>query len=148
VPNVASMRGLMEGRARTVLAVIVVLLILGVPLAVLFASGGDGDDPRDARAIGPELRLEPSPTLPELIVYVEPATNEPERAGGARSVTLRCVDADGRLVAAQDEPWPFTDTDSGTLDPHAHMTLEPGLTDQVSSCRLVGTEPPVEGALP
>jgi hypothetical protein len=140
------MRDLMEGRARTVLTVVVVLLVVGAPLAVLLASGG-GDEP-DAKATGPELRLERSTAFPELIVYVESEANEPARAGGARSVTLRCVDADGRLVAAQDEAWPFADTDSGTLDAHAHMTLEPELIDQVRSCRLVGTEPLVEGALP
>ena len=35
----------MEGRARTVLTVIVVALVLGVPLAVLFVSGGGDDKP-------------------------------------------------------------------------------------------------------
>lgn len=139
----------MEERARTVLTVIVVLLVLGVPLAVLFASGGSGDHkPRPAEATGPELRLELSTSFPELIVYVEPAANEADRAGGARAVTLRCVDAGGRLVAAQDEAWPFADTDSNTLGPHAHVALDPDRMGQVRSCRLVGTDPPLEGALP
>jgi hypothetical protein len=137
----------MEGRARTVLVAIVVLLVVGVPVAALFASGG-GDDEPSAKPVAAGLRLERSTAFPELIVYVEPAANEPARAGGARSVTLRCVDADGQLVAAQDEAWPFSDTDSNTLDPHAHVTLDAERIGQIQSCRLVGTDPPVEGTLP
>jgi hypothetical protein len=136
----------MEGRARTVLVVIVVLLVVGVPVAVLFASGGGEDKPR--KAAEPALRLELSTSFPELVVYVEPAANDPDRAGGARSVTLRCVDAAGRLVAAQDEAWPFADTDGDTLDPHAHISLDPERMGELRSCRLVGTDPPLEGALP
>jgi len=137
----------MEGRARTVLVVIVVLLVVGVPVAALFASGGD-DEPSQPEAAEPGLRLELSTALPELIVYVEPSANEPERAGGARSVTLRCVDAGGRLVAAQDEAWPFADTDSGTLDPHAHVTVDAERMGEISGCTLVGTDPPLEGSVP
>jgi hypothetical protein len=137
----------MEQRGRTALTVIVVVLVLGVPLAFLFASGGGGDDDRP-QAAEPGLRLEGSAGSPELVVYVEAAANEPDRAGGARSVTLRCVDADGRLVAAQDEAWPFTDTDAGTLDPHTHVTLDADRMGQIRRCSLVGTEPPLEGSLP
>jgi hypothetical protein len=135
----------MEGRARTVLTVIVVVLVLGVPLAVLFASGGGDENPSEAAGAG--LRLELSTEFPELLVYVEPAANQPDRAGGARSVTLRCVDADGQLVAAQDEAWPFADTDAGTLDPHAHVTLDAERIDQIQRCSLVGTDPTLAGTL-
>src|ERR687894_742872 len=130
---------------RTVLTVIVVVLVLGVPLAFLFASGGGDDEP--SRAAEPGLRLELSTGAAELVVYVEAGANRPDRAGGARSVTLRCVDADGQLVAAQDEAWPFADTDAGTLDPHAHVPLDAGRIDQIHSCSLVGTDPPLAGTL-
>ena len=136
----------MEGRARTVLVVIVVLLVVGVPVAALFASGGD--DKPSPTPPEPGLRLELSTSSRELLVYVEPAANAPGRAGGARSVTLRCVDAAGRLVAGQDEAWPFADTDSNTLDPHAHVPLDAGRMGEIRSCRLVGTDPQLEGALP
>jgi hypothetical protein len=132
---------------RTVVSAIVIALVLIVPLVALFAGGG-GDD-GDAEATGDgALRVEVSPVLPELIVSVEPAANTAARAGGARSVTLRCVDSDDQLVAAQDEAWPFTDTDGDTLNPHAHMALDGAQLEQVSSCRLVGTEPLLEAELP
>jgi hypothetical protein len=135
----------LEGRARTVVAAIVVALILIVPLVALFASGGD--DGEDATAAAGAMRVERSTTLPELIVSVEPSANVPASTGGARSVTVRCVDSDGQLVAAQDEAWPFTDTDGDTLNPHTHMPLDGSRLEQVRSCRLIGTEPLLEAAL-
>jgi hypothetical protein len=137
----------LEGRVRTVVGAIVVALILVVPLALLFAGGGDDGEQAEETADG-ALRVELSTTLPELIVSVEPTANTAARAGGARSVTLRCVDSDDQLVAAQDEAWPFTDTDGDTLNPHAHMPLDGAQLEQVSSCRLVGTEPLLEANLP
>jgi hypothetical protein len=134
----------LEGRVRTVLAVVAVALVLIVPLALLFAGGG-GDDDESAEPQSGGLTIERAAS--ELLVYVEPADNVAARSGGARSVTLRCVDADDQLVAAQDEAWPFADTDGGTLKPHAHVPLESAQQELVSSCRLVGTEPLLEGSL-
>jgi len=133
-----------DGRVRTVVAAIVVALVLIVPLVALFAGGGD--DASESKEAGGGLRIEHSGS--QLIVYVDPADNTPERAGGARRVILRCVDGGERIVVAQDEAWPFTDTDAGTLDPHAHVTLDPGTMDAVSSCHVLGTEPRLEGAAP
>jgi hypothetical protein len=135
----------LDGRVRTVLAAIAVALVLIVPLVLLFAGGG-GDDDGDGEPQESGLRLERSAT--ELIAYVEPADNVPERAGGARSVTLRCVDADDRLVIAANQAWPFADTDGGTLDAHAHLPLDPASLDAVASCRVLGTEPLLAGAAP
>jgi hypothetical protein len=130
---------------RTVLAVVAVALVLVVPLVLLFAGGGDGGDD-SADQSGGGLLIERFGA--ELVVTVEPTDNVAERAGGARSVTLRCVDADDRLIAAQDEAWPFADTDGGTLKPHAHVPLQAAQQELVSSCRLVGTEPLLEGPAP
>jgi hypothetical protein len=63
-------------------------------------------------------------------------------------VTLRCVDSDGQLVAAGDQAWPFTDTDGDTQNPHTHMPLQPTQLELVTSCRLIGTDPQLEGRLP
>jgi hypothetical protein len=135
----------LDGRVRTVLAVVAIGLVLIVSLALLFAGGGDDGDESPEES-GSGLLIERFGT--ELLVTVEPTDNVAERAGGARSVTLRCVDADDQLVAAQDEAWPFAETDGGTLKPHAHVPLEAAQQELVSSCRLVGTEPLLEGSLP
>ncbi len=136
----------MHDRARAVLVAVVVLVVIGVPLAVLFASGS-GDEPqpkaKPQRATG--LRVERGTSGSELVVYVKPAINVPARAGGRRQVLLECVDSDGDTVQAQDEAWPFGDTDQGTLDPHAHMTLDPLSISAVERCLLQGTQPLLEG---
>jgi hypothetical protein len=136
----------MQERARTVLVAVVVLVVIGVPLGILLAAGG-GDDPepkpKPQRAAG--LRVERGPSGSDLTIYVKPAVNVPGRAGGRRQVLLECVDSDGDAVMAQDEAWPFADTDQGTLDPHAHMTLDPLSITAVERCLLEGTEPLLEG---
>jgi hypothetical protein len=134
----------LEGRARTVLAVVAVALLLLVPLALLFT--GVGDDNGEAKPAAGGLRLERSGS--EVIVYVKAADNVPERAGGARAVTVRCMDADDRLVIAANQAWPFSDTDGGTLDAHAHLPLDQASLDSVRTCRVLGTEPLLEGSLP
>ncbi len=138
----------MEGRARTTLVAVVVVLVVAIPLAALFAFGGgdDGDDAAPEQRV-PDMRLEPSTTRPGLLVLVRPAVNTPQRAGGARSVTLRCEDADGRLVIAQDEAWPFSGTDPLARGPHTHVSLPGNLIAEVRSCRLIGTEPQLRGTL-
>jgi hypothetical protein len=135
----------LDGRLRTVVAATAIALVLIVPLVLLFAGGGDGGN---ESAVQRESSLLIERFRAELVVTVEPTDNVAERAGGARSVTLRCVDGDDQLVAAQDEAWPFADTDGGTLKPHAHVPLEAAQQELVSSCRLVGTEPVLEGSLP
>ena len=139
----------MEGRARTTLVAVVVVLVVAIPLAALVAFGGDGDD-EDARPSArraPDLRLEPTASPPGLLVHVRPALNTPPRAGGARSVTLRCEDSEGRLVVAQDEAWPFSGTDPLARGPHTHISLPGNVIAQVRSCRLIGTEPQLRGTL-
>ena len=134
----------MPERARAVLIAVVVLIVIGVPLAVLLGGGGESKPtPKPQRATG--LRVERGTSGSDLIIYVQPALNVPARAGGRRQVLLECVDSDGDAVMAQDEGWPFADTDQGTLDPHAHMTLDPLSITAVERCLLEGTEPLMEG---
>jgi hypothetical protein len=136
----------LDGRVRTVLATAAIALVLVVPLVLLFAGGGDDEDePAEPERAG--LRIERFGGS-QLIVFLDPAVNTPERAGGARAVTLRCVDASDRLVIAQDAAWPLTDTDAGTLDPHVHVSLDPAALEAVATCRVLGTEPLLEGAAP
>jgi hypothetical protein len=135
----------MDGRARTGLVAIVVVLAVAVPLAIIALSGGGEQEEAQA---APGLRVERSLNLPEVVVYVDPPANRSARARGRRSVTLECVDAGGRLIGAQDEAWPFADTDQNTVDPHAHMALDSAGMAAVDRCRLAGTEPLLEGKLP
>ena len=129
----------MEGPARIRLVALVVLVAVAVPIGIVLASdGGDGQDEPAA------LRVERSAQLPELVVYVEAEANTPERSGGRRSIAVECVTADGSLIASQAEPWPFTDTDQGTRDPHAHLRIDPASMLEVDRCRLRGTEPLLE----
>jgi hypothetical protein len=132
----------MEGPARTRLVAVVVLLAVAVPLTIVAAVGsGAGDD--DDEQTG--LRVERSPDVPELIVFLTPEANTPERAGGRASVTVECLDTGGRVLSRQDETWPLTDTDRGTLDPHAHVPVNPARINDVESCRVRPADPPLEG---
>jgi len=142
----------LEGRARTTLVAVVVVVVVAIPLAALFAFGGGGGDDADDAARAPaqrtaDLRLAQSTTTGGLLVLLRPAVNTPQRAGGARSVTLRCEDAEGRLVIAQDEAWPFSGTDPLARGPHTHISLPGNVIAQVRSCRLIGTEPQLRGTL-
>ncbi len=128
----------MEGAARTRVVALVVILVVSVPLVVVAAAGSGGDDEQDVA----ELRVERSTQLPEMLIYItDESANTPERTGGRSSVTVECMDADGRILASQDDPWPMTQTDGNTLSPHAHVPVDPAKIGDVTSCRLVGTKP-------
>jgi hypothetical protein len=133
----------MPERARAVLVAVVVLVVIGAPLALLLGGGGDGPTPKPKPRRATGLRVERGTS--DLTIYVKPAVNVPARAGGRRQVLLECVDSDGDTVQAQDEAWPFAETDQGAYDPHAHMVLDPLSITAVERCLLEGTEPLLEG---
>jgi hypothetical protein len=58
---------------------------------------------------------------------------------------VECLDGDGGVVARKDEPWPFSDTDGNTLDPHAHVPVNPARINDVERCRVRPADPPLEG---
>lgn len=136
----------MEGASRTRLVALAVLLALSVPLVIVALAGGGGDGDSEQPA---GLRVERTPGgMPEIIVYLEDRSlNEPSTAGGAATVVVECVDSGGVVVSSKPESWPFTDTDQGTLDPHAHVAMSQELVDRIARCRLKGTDPPLEGRL-
>jgi hypothetical protein len=132
----------MDAPTRTRLIALAVLLAVSVPLVIVAASGGGGEaEEEDAAG---ELRVERSTGRPELVVYVSPEANVAGRASG-ETVTVECVTAEGEVVGSQAERWPFSDTDQGTLDPHAHMSINPARINEVESCRLKGTDPELDG---
>jgi hypothetical protein len=116
---------------------------VAAPLVVvaLTSGGSEAADP---------LRIERSAggrDVPGLVVYVDPASNTPEVADGNTSVELECLDAAGEVKLRASHPWPFTDTDAGTLDAHVHQFVEPDEVGSLERCRLAGTEGPLEGAV-
>jgi hypothetical protein len=132
----------MEGPARTRLVALVVLLAVALPLTIVAVVGsGGGDDEQEAGG----LRVERSPEVAELRVFLDPEVNTPERTGGRESVLVECLDAAGGVVARSDEPFPFTDTDQRTLDPHVHMRVNPARINDVVRCRVRPADPPLEG---
>jgi hypothetical protein len=133
----------MEGAARTRIVALVVLLVVAVPLGVLAAAGSGGGDEEEQA----DLWVERSPQLPELLVYVTPEANKAGRAGGRRSVILECVDPQDEVVVTRTEPWPFTDTDQNTVDPHTHVQVDPARIGDVERCRLKQTQPLLEGVV-
>jgi hypothetical protein len=131
----------MEGPARTRLVALVVLLAVALPLTIVAVVGsGGGDDEEEA-----SLRVERAPDLPELRIFLDPEVNTPERTGGRQSVLVECLDEAGGVVARSDEPFPFTDTDQETLDPHVHMRVNPARINDVVRCRVRPADPPLEG---
>jgi hypothetical protein len=131
----------MEGPARTRLVALVVLLAVALPLTIVAAVGsGGGDDEEES-----SLRVERSPDLPELRVFLDPDVNTPERTGGRPSVLVECLDEAGEVVARADEAFPFTDTDEETLDPHVHLPVNPARINEVVRCRVRPADPPLEG---
>jgi hypothetical protein len=131
----------MEGPARTRLVALVMLLAVAVPLTVVAIAGSGGGPEGDE----PALRVQRSPQIPELIVFVEPEDNVPERARGRDAVTVECLAAGGEVIAGQTEAWPLTETDRGTLDPHVHVPVNPARIDDVEMCRVRPARPPLEG---
>jgi hypothetical protein len=131
----------MEGPARTRLVALVVLLAVALPLTIVAVVGsGGGDDEEES-----SLRVERSPDLPELRVFLDPDVNTTERTGGRASVLVECLDEAGEVVARADEAFPFTDTDENTLDPHVHLPINPARINEVVRCRVRPADPPLEG---
>jgi hypothetical protein len=133
----------MEGPARTRIVALAMLVAVAVPLTIVALAGGrdGGDDEEEDTGI----RVERSTRLPELLVYVNPDVNKPERTGGRPTVVVECLDTGGDVVARQDETWPLTDTDQGTLDPHSHVAVNPALINDVERCRVRPADPPLVG---
>ena len=132
----------MEGPARTRLVALVVLLAVAIPLTIVAVLGSDGGDDEDEET---SLRVELSPDLPELRVFLDPEVNTPERTGGRTSVLVECLDDAGGVLARANEPFPFTDTDDNTLDPHVHLRVNPARINDVVRCRVKPADPPLDG---
>jgi hypothetical protein len=131
---------------RTRLISLAVLVVVSVGLIVIAAAGGGSDD----RRVRDGLRLEPTAGGdPQLVIYVQdPKVNRPATAHGATSVEIECTDNAGSVVFTSQQPWPFSGTDAGTLDPHVHLPVDAAVLGSIAGCSLKGTDPLVEGGRP
>ena len=126
----------MQGnRGRLVVAAVLAVAVAFIVVVAVLAGGESG---------GGGLRVELAGTT-DLVVYVKEEDNVPGIADGRRVVTLECVDRKGAVAVRGHHPWPFTDTDDGTLDPHVHQTVRPERSGDLESCRLLETRGPLEG---
>jgi hypothetical protein len=114
---------------------------------VIVALANSGDEESAERPAA--LRVQRTPGgVPEITIYIEDRSlNKPSTARGETSVVVECVDTEGRIVWKLPEAWPFTDTDSGSVDPHAHIGMDQAQIERIARCRLTGTDPPLEGRL-
>ena len=136
----------MDRASRTRLVALAVLLAVAAPL-VIVALASSGDEQSAERPAA--LRVQRTPgDVPEITIYIEDRSlNKPSTAGGDTSVVVQCVDTEGRIVWKLPEAWPFSDTDSGSVDPHAHISMDAAQIERIARCRLTGTDPPLEGRL-
>jgi hypothetical protein len=136
----------MDRASRTRLVALAVLLAVAAPL-VIVALANSGDEESAERPAA--LRVQRTPGgVPEITIYIEDRSlNKPSTARGETSVVVECVDTEGRIVWKLPEAWPFTDTDSGSVDPHAHIGMDQAQIERIARCRLTGTDPPLEGRL-
>jgi hypothetical protein len=133
--------------SRTRLVALAVLLAVATPLVIVALAGSGDEEGTPERPAA--LRVERTPGgPPEITIYIEDRSlNKPSTAGGDTSVVVECVDTEGRIVWKLPEAWPFTDTDQGSVDPHAHIGMDPAQIERIARCRLAGTDPPLAGRL-
>ena len=126
----------MEGtRGRLVIAGALAAAVVFIVVIAVLAGGGSEEGGLRAELAAPT----------DLLVYVKKRDNEPGTANGRRVVTLECFDRKGSVLVRGHHPWPFTDTDGGTLDPHVHQTVRPERSGRLERCRLRETRGPLEG---
>ena len=86
-----------------------VLVVIFVPVVLVLVLR-EGEAARERPV--PGLRLEGAPG--ELTVYLaDLKQNKAATAGGARQVTLECLDRGGAVVFSAPQAWPFLETDAG-----------------------------------
>jgi len=84
----------------------------------------------------------------EVLISVPEDVNGPGTANGAAQVRVQCFDGRGRAVTNELFSWPFVADGVGDRLPHAHQRGLPKELNRVVRCRIVGTDPPLEGELP
>lgn len=123
----------------------------GLALSLGGGSGSDDDRDRPLPVVRAKLTLErlgpPDSAAPELLVSLSvPRLNTAEVTGGARTVTLRCFDAEGKIAITRPADWPLLEEPG--FPPHIHQPGIPRLLSSVRVCRLTGPGIDFEGRVP
>jgi hypothetical protein len=121
--------------------VIVIVLLVVAPLAIWAGtSGGSGEDDKQGLIVE---RSVSTTGEPELILSIAGDVNV---TSGASSVTIECVDRDGKVLIKGTQPWPFID-EPGFPYPHAHQVDSPEKVEGARRCRVLGTEARLEAGV-
>jgi hypothetical protein len=113
--------------------VIVIVLLVVAPLAIWAAtSGGSGDGDKQGLIVE---RAVSTTGEPELVLSI---AGDVEVTGGASSVTVECLDKDGKTLIKGTQPWPFIE-EQGYPYPHVHQIDSPEKVEGARRCRVLGT---------
>jgi len=118
--------------------VIVIVLLVVAPLAIWAAtSGGSSDGDKEGLIVE---RGVSTTGAPELIVSIAGDVNV---TSGASSVTIECVDKDGKVLIKGTQPWPFIE-EPGYPYAHVHQADSPEKVEGARRCRVLGTDTSLE----
>ena len=118
--------------------VIVIVLLVVAPLAIWAAtSGGSGEGDKEGLIVE---RGVSTTGAPELILSI---AGDVKVTSGASSVTIECVDKDGKVLIKGTQPWPFIE-EPGYPYPHAHQVDSPEKVEGARRCRVLGTDTSLE----
>ncbi len=118
--------------------VIVIVLLVVAPLAIWAAtSGGSGDGDKQGLIVERGVSITGEP---ELVLSI---AGDVEVTSGASSVTVECVDKDGKTLIKGTQPWPFIE-EPGYPYPHVHQVDSPEKVEGARRCRVLGTNARLE----
>ena len=118
--------------------VIVIVLLVVAPLAIWAAtSGGSGDGDKQGLIVERGVSITGEP---ELVLSI---AGDVEVTSGASSVTVECVDKDGKTLIKGTQPWPFIE-EPGYPYSHVHQIDSPEKVEGARRCRVLGTNARLE----
>jgi hypothetical protein len=118
--------------------VIVIVLLVVAPLAIWAAtSGGSGDGEKQGLIVERGVSVTGEP---ELVVSI---AGDVKVTSGATSVTIECVDKNGKVLIKGTQPWPFIE-EPGYPYAHVHQVDSPEKVEGARRCRVLGTDTKLE----
>jgi hypothetical protein len=120
--------------------IVIVLLVVG-PLAIWAAtSGGSGGGDKQGLIVERGVSITGEP---ELVLSI---AGDVEVTSGASSVTVECLDKDGKTLIKGTQPWPFIE-EPGYPYAHVHQIDSPEKVEGARRCRVLGTNARLEATV-